>query len=181
MPAAVTPSAAIAPADEQGIRDLLERMRHAWESGDAAAYAAEFANDARYVAATGVRSVGRVAIAESHQKIFDTFFKHTRLGGGYPAELQPVSQDVVLIHASGAVLFPGEDELRVRPNGLLTMLVVRDGNGWRVASFSNTPTGRARNTRFFWRYLASRWAIFLAETRKAKQHMMKQKRRNMNR
>lgn len=181
MTASAMPPAAIVPADERAIRDLLGRMSSAWEAGDGAAYAAEFTEDARYVAATGARSTGREAIAESHQKIFDTFFKGTRLGSGYPAELQPVSPDAVLVHASGAVLFPGEDERRVPPNGLLTMLTVRNGDAWRVASLSNTPTGRARNARFFWRYLVSRWAVFLAEARKGRAHMLEEKRRNMGR
>jgi uncharacterized protein (TIGR02246 family) len=171
----------ITATDDRAIRDLLERMRHAWAAGDGAAYAAEFTEDARYVAATGIRTVGREAIAQSHQKIFETFFKGTWLGRNYPAEFQPVSPDAVLVHASGAVLFPGEEERRVPPNGLLTMLVIRHGETWRVASFSNTPTGRARNARFFWRYLASRWPVFRAEARKARAHMLEEKHRNMGR
>lgn len=171
----------LAPADERAINELLERIGTAWAAGDGAAYAAEFTENARYVAATGVRSRGREAIAESHQKIFDTFFKGTRLGRGYPAELQPVNSQAVLVHASGAVLFPGEHERRVPPNGLVTMLVVRQAGTWRIAAFSNTPTGRARAARFFWRYLVSRWAVLRAEARKAKTHMLAEKRRNMGR
>jgi hypothetical protein len=40
------------------------------------------------------------------------------LGGGYPVQLQSVTPDVVVVHASGAVLFAGEDEAEVpHPTG----------------------------------------------------------------
>jgi uncharacterized protein (TIGR02246 family) len=123
----------------------------------------------------GTRSVGRQAIADSHRKIFDTFFKGTRLGSTYPVELQPVAPDVVLVHASGSVLFPGESERRVPPNGLMTMVAAREGTSWRFVFFADTPTGRARNLRFLWRYLVSRLSLFRAEARKAKANMLAEK------
>jgi uncharacterized protein (TIGR02246 family) len=171
--------AQISPDDEQTIRELLGRMRDAWARGDGAAYASVFSDDARYVNAPGTRSVGRQAIADSHQKIFDSVFKGTCLGSTYPAELQPVAPNVVLVHSSGAVLFPGESEQRVPPNGLITMVAVGEGGSWRFVSFSNTPTGRARNVRFLWRYLVSRLSMFRAEARKARAYMLAQKRQNM--
>jgi uncharacterized protein (TIGR02246 family) len=146
----------LATTDEQAVRRVLEQMGAAWVAGDADAYAELFAPDAHYVTAPGARDIGREAIRETHRKIFATIFRGTRLGSGYPVKLQPVRDGIVLVHSSGAVLFPGEDERRVPPNGLLTMLVVREGDVWRVAAFANTPTGRARSVRFLWRYLASR-------------------------
>lgn len=169
----------ISADDEAAIRELLDRMRDAWACGDGAAYASVFSDDARYVNAPGTRSIGRQAIAESHQKIFDSVLKGTRLGSTYPAELHAVAPNVVLVHGGGAVLFPGESEQRVPPNGLITMVAVGEAGSWRFVSFSNTPTGAARNTRFLWRYLLSRLSIFRAEARKAKAHMLAQKRQNM--
>jgi uncharacterized protein (TIGR02246 family) len=171
--------AQISAEDEAAIRDLLGTMSDAWARGDGTAYAAVFDDDARYVNAPGTRSVGRQAIADSHQKIFDSVLKGTRLGGTYPAELQPVTPNVVLVHSSGAVLFPGESEQRVPPNGLITMVAARDAGSWRFVSFSNTPTGRARNARFVWRYLASRLSMFRTEARKARAHMLAEKQQNM--
>ncbi|MFG2040119.1 hypothetical protein [Dactylosporangium sp. NPDC048998] len=66
----------------------------------------------------------------------------------------------MLVHSSGAVLFPGEDERAVPPNGLLTFVAVRRPEGWRLAAFNNTPTGRARDARFLLRYLRSRVGAF---------------------
>jgi len=171
----------ISHAEEAAINDLLRRMREAWERGDGAAYAALFTKDARYVNAPGTRTVGREQIAASHQQIFDSFFAGTRLGSSYPVELQPVAPNVVLIHTSGAVLFPGEDEQAVASNGLLTIVAVATDDGWRIASFANTPTGKARNARFLVRYLRSRARAFTTESRKARAHMLRQKRDNIAR
>jgi uncharacterized protein (TIGR02246 family) len=173
--------AQISADDEAAIRELLGTMRDAWARGDGTAYAAVFVDDARYVNAPGTRSVGRQAIADSHQKIFDSILKDTRLGSAYPAELQPVTPDVVLVHGSGAVLFPGESEQRVPPNGLITLVAARHAGSWRFVSFNNTPTGRARNVSFLWRYLVSRLSIFRTEARKARAHMLAERQQNMAR
>ena len=171
----------ISPEDEAAITGLLDCMREAWECSDGASYASMFSDDVRYVSATGVRTVGREEIASSHQRIFDSFFAGTRLGSSYPVELQSVAPGVVLVHASGAVLFPGEREQRVAPNGLLTMVAVAGDGGWRVASFANTPTGNARTARFVLRYLRSRFSAFRAEASKARAHMLRNKRANIAR
>lgn len=165
---------AISPEDEAGINGVLARMREAWERGDGAAYAALFDDDAHYVSATGVRSVGRNAIATSHQQIFDSFFAGTRLSGSAPVELQPLAPGVVVVHASGAVLFPGERD--VPPNGLVTMVMTGGAAGWRVASFANTPTGRARSARFVLRYGRSRLAALWADASNARARMLAGKR-----
>jgi uncharacterized protein (TIGR02246 family) len=109
------------------IRTLLDRMGEAWARGDGQAYASVFSEDATFDNAPGQRVVGRQGIAASHQQIFDSVLTHTRLGGGYPVQLQSVTPDVVVVHASGAVLFAGEDEAKVPPNGLLTMVAAQAG------------------------------------------------------
>jgi hypothetical protein len=54
------------------------------------------------------------------------------------------------------VLFAGEDETKIEPNGLLTMVIKRHGEGWCIVSLQNTPTGRFRTLRFVARFFASR-------------------------
>jgi uncharacterized protein (TIGR02246 family) len=124
-------SSKLAPEDEAAIRALLDCMGQAWARGDGDAYASVFSEDATYDNAPGERVVGRQEIAASHQRIFHSVLRHTRLGSGYPVRLQPITPDVVLVHASGAVLFAGEDEAKVPPNGLLTEGV---GDAWCVGT-----------------------------------------------
>jgi uncharacterized protein (TIGR02246 family) len=134
----------LAADDEAAIHELLRAMEDAWARGDGAGYAEVCADDARYVTASGIRIIGRQAIAQAHQTIFDSALRGTRLGVDHPVELQPVAPNVVLVHASGTVLFPDENEQPVRTTGMLTMVAVNDGDAWRFVSFSNTPIERAR-------------------------------------
>ena len=146
------------PEVRQAVDELMGRLGDAWERGDGNAYGALFAEDAQYVTAPGERLHGRRSIADSHQHIFDTFFKGTKLGRGYPVYYRSVTPDLVLVEGSGAVLFPGEAEELVPPNGLMTMLVARQSGEWNILSFQNTPTGRWRTMKLLWRYLMSRFS-----------------------
>ena len=141
---------------EDAARELLLRLREAWESGDGKAYASVFSEDSQYVNAPGERVYGKKAIAESHQKIFDTFFKGSRLGRRYPSRFRPITPDVILVESAGSVLFPGEIEQNIPPNGLITLVVARQDDEWRIVSFQNTPTGRLRKVKFIGRYFLSR-------------------------
>jgi uncharacterized protein (TIGR02246 family) len=172
-------TAMIDEADQTAISSLLAQMRTAWEQADGQAYGANFTDDAHYVNAPGQRVVGAAAIGATHQHVFDTFFRNTHLGSQYDNEIQPIAPGVVLIHSSGSVLFPGETESKVAPNGLMTMLVVKRAGTWKIASFTNTQTGKARNLKFFWRYLKSRAHPFTAEWSKARRHMLDEKQRNI--
>jgi uncharacterized protein (TIGR02246 family) len=160
-------SAVSEPQAEDAVRDVLVYLREAWERGDGEAYASLFSEDAQYVTAPGERLHGRKSIADSHQEIFDTFFKGTKLGRSYASSFRRITSDVVLVESAGSVLFPGETEHRVAPNGLMTLVVARQDNAWRIVSFQNTPTGQWRNAKFLWRYLLSRFSVFRAEAAKA--------------
>src|SRR5215472_8541284 len=106
---------------ESAVLELMDRMAQAWEQGDGEAYGALFSDDPPYVTAPGERLHGRDAIAQSHQRVFDTFFKGTRLGRDYPLRFRALAPEVVLVEASGSVLFPGERETGVPPNGVMTL------------------------------------------------------------
>jgi uncharacterized protein (TIGR02246 family) len=134
----------LATEDQVAIHELLRTMTDAWARGDGAGYAAVCSDDARYVTASGLRIVGRQAIAESHQRVFDSALRGTRLGVDDPVELQPVAPNVVLVHASGTVRFPSGNEQLLRTTGMLTMVAVKDSDAWQFVSFSNTPVERAR-------------------------------------
>jgi uncharacterized protein (TIGR02246 family) len=143
---------------KEAVSDLMGRMGEAWERGDGDAYSLLFSEDAQYVTAPGERLHGRKPIADSHQQIFDTIFKGTKLGRGYPVSFRSITPEVVLVEGCGSVLFPGEVEEKVSPNGLMTLIVAKQGGEWRIVSFQNTPTGRWRTLKFFWRYLVSRFS-----------------------
>jgi uncharacterized protein (TIGR02246 family) len=154
---------------EYAVRDVLIRVCDAWEHGDAEAYASFFSEDAQFVTATGKRMLGRKSIAKESQEILNTLFKGSKLGRRYshPDRLRFIASDVVLVETAGAVLFPGETEDKVAPNGVMTFVVARQDDAWRIVSFHNTPTGRWHKVRLIWRYLLSRISASWPGARKA--------------
>jgi uncharacterized protein (TIGR02246 family) len=145
----------LAPGVEATINDLLRQLSESWQRGDGAAFGAPFAEDAEYITATGDHLHGRQAIAELHQRIFDGIFKNSRLGGQLKT-MRCISPDVVLVQSVGGILFAGEADSAVEPNGIATTVIAKQEGTWRIVSFQNTPTGRHRRLRFLFRILKSR-------------------------
>lgn len=144
------------PTDELDIHTLFARMVEGWNQGNGDAMAAAFTEHADYIVATGQHLHGRREIASVHQHLFDGFFQGTRLAPLQILGMRYIRPDVMLVHSTGSVLMPGEDENRVAPNGLTSVLLTRDNGAWEIAAFQNTPTGHLRTIRFFWRWITAR-------------------------
>ena len=67
--------------DETVLKTFVDQMIEAWNHGDAAGFAAPFAEDADFIAFEGTHLRGRAAIIGFHQPLFDTALKGTRLEG----------------------------------------------------------------------------------------------------
>jgi uncharacterized protein (TIGR02246 family) len=124
-------------ADETAVRGTFQRLLDAWGRGDGSAYGAWFTDDADYVAFDGSRTVGRRAIAESHQRLFDTWLKGTRLTGRIEA-VRFLCPDVALVHATGGTIFAGEAAPRPSRDSIQTLVAVRRDGEWRFTAFHNS-------------------------------------------
>jgi uncharacterized protein (TIGR02246 family) len=133
--AAANVAAANVAADESAVRALFAELLAAWGRGDGAGYGALFTEDAPYVAFDGSVRVGRQAIAEEHQKLFDTWLKGTRLVGTIDT-LQFLSPETAVVVATGATLMPGKDR-PARPS-IQTLVAIKQNGTWRFAAFQNT-------------------------------------------
>jgi uncharacterized protein (TIGR02246 family) len=100
---------------EDAVRAVMARLREAWERGDGQAYASLFSEDAQYVTAPGERMRGRKSIADSHQEIFNTFFKETKLGHGYPSSLRRTRRMSFWLSPPVRSCFPGRAKAKLRP------------------------------------------------------------------
>jgi uncharacterized protein (TIGR02246 family) len=134
-------------ADETAVRGLFQQLLDAWGRGDGAAYAALFTEDADYVAFDGSRTVGRQAIAESHQRLFDTWLKGTRLTARIEA-VRFLCPDVALLHTTGGTIFAGETAPRPSRDSIQTLVAVRRDGEWRFRAFHNTRI--LRRTKLQW-------------------------------
>jgi len=118
--------------DEQIIRDMVQRAVDSWNAGDAAAFAAPFAEDADFVVVNGMHIQGREAITAGHRWLFDTIYRGSH--NAYTVEnLRFVRSDVALARV-GARLQVGEETREARSLWVFT----KEGGSWQVASFQNT-------------------------------------------
>ncbi|MBL1076562.1 SgcJ/EcaC family oxidoreductase [Nocardia sp. 2] len=124
-------------ADEVSIRELIDRTTDAWTRNDADAYAAEFAVDADYVVFDGTRLHGRDAIRDLHAQLFRTLLYGTRLEGGIES-VRFLTDDIALVHATGAVLFAWQQGTPKRRLSRNTWVLRRTPVGWEVQAFHNT-------------------------------------------
>ncbi len=135
LPTASAPPPPPRPAVDAAVRGLFQQMLAAWGRGDGRAYGAPLTDDADYVAFDGSHTVGHDTIAVSHQRLFDTWLRGTRLVGQVD-RVRLLAPDVALVHAAGATLMPGKDR-PVRPS-IQTLVAVKRDDDWRFAAFHNT-------------------------------------------
>jgi uncharacterized protein (TIGR02246 family) len=116
--------------------ELVGRLERAWNEAGGQAFGEPFAPDADFVDIRGEHHRSREAIAAGHQAIFDSVYE----GSSVDYELtgaRELSEDVILAHAT-AVLRAPSGPLAGEHSSVLSMVLVRGGDGWEIASFHNT-------------------------------------------
>jgi uncharacterized protein (TIGR02246 family) len=123
--------------DEQALHSLYQQLIEAWNNGDGQAYGAVFTTDASYVDVTGTNTQGRQAISASHQHLFQTFLKGSRLVATITS-IRFLRPDVALLHVQGNTLLPGQAELAPDRATLETAIAVKEQGKWLFAALQNT-------------------------------------------
>jgi uncharacterized protein (TIGR02246 family) len=116
--------------------ELIGRLEQAWNEADGRAFGEPFTADADFVDIRGEHHRGREAIAAGHQAIFDSIYK----GSSTDYELtraRELSDDVILAHATG-LLRALSGPLAGEHSAVQTLVLVRGGEGWKIAAFHNT-------------------------------------------
>lgn len=147
--------------DEASVRELYRALLDAWGEGDGEAYGALFTEDAEYVSFDGTRTRGREEIAASHQRLFDTWLKGTRLVGRVEG-VRFVVPVVALAHAVGGTVTRNQTEPSPERRSIQTLVAVREGDEWRFGSFHNTrvrPIDRNVGTLLAWTLADAPWKL----------------------
>jgi uncharacterized protein (TIGR02246 family) len=121
------------------VTETLDRLSAAWNAGDAAAYAAEFTEDATYVIWNGTVLHGRTAVEDTHRWLFAGPLKGSRFAEQSEAPVvRFVRPDVAHVIASGGITPDGQDELPDERASTVSFLLEETAEGWKVAAFQNT-------------------------------------------
>lgn len=119
------------------INETLDRMRRAWDAGDASAFAEEFTDDATYVIFAGIVSRGRDEIRTDHVPVLERWQRGTRMSMRV-LDVRVYGGDIAIVLTEGGI---GKGA-RIRHDKVQTYTLVRDGDRWRCAAFQNTKRNR---------------------------------------
>jgi len=122
--------------DRAAIDALVHSLEAAWNAGDGDAFAAPFAADADFVNVRAEHHRGRQAIAAGHTAIFRSIYAGST-NQYIVRSARLLTGDVALVHVDAALDVPS-GPLAGRLRALYSMVLVRQGSGWEVASFHNT-------------------------------------------
>lgn len=125
---------------DRAAQTIVDTLIASWNAGNGAAYSAPFTEDATFRVWNGLLSRGRAAIAEDHQRIFDTFYAGTELQLEI-VDTKQLTRDVALVYLEGSVSRGGQ-ELEPMPGmqGAFPFMVLQQLEGsWQVVHFQNTP------------------------------------------
>jgi len=125
---------------EDAIEDFFERLRAAWDAGDAQAYAAQFTADATYVTWMGYPLTGRKDIEQTHSDVFQRWCAGTRMGIK-TLQTKASGPDLCIVLTIGGL---GE-EGPIAFDKLQTFVLVRVERRWLCAAFQNTTMSQSVN------------------------------------
>jgi uncharacterized protein (TIGR02246 family) len=132
---------------EADVREVLGRLADAWNSGDAAAYARLFTEDADYVTYFGLNLPGRDVIESSHRALFEGPLKGSKLTGqlGASAKVRSVRPDVAVAVVGGGSSVTGADTTDEGRESTVSFVLVREGGEWLITAFQNTRVSDPRS------------------------------------
>lgn len=126
-------------------RRIISQLESAWNAGDGPGFARPFADNADFVDIRGVHHQGGEAIGHGHQAIFDSIYRGSRIAYRL-THARELADGVILVHSTGELDTPS-GPLAGKGEALQSLVLVREGEEWKVASFHNTvvappPGGR---------------------------------------
>ena len=116
---------------------FLDRIRQAWDAGDARAYGRQFADDASYIIFMGEATFGRAEITQTHHEVFTKWQKGTRMIVK-PISTRPVDADTVVVVTIGGI---GKGRTIEYDKFQTYTLRNRDGR-YECVAFQNTEMSR---------------------------------------
>ena len=115
---------------------VMKRLEDSWNAADGGGFAEPFAVDADFVAIRGDLHTGRRAIAEGHQRIFDTIYAGSTLSLRV-LQARELEGGVILAHVRGEIDAP-TGPLAGQHAAIATVVLVPHGGDHEIAAFHNT-------------------------------------------
>ncbi len=114
------------------VEEIITELERAWNAGDGAAWAANFAEDADFVDVVGRIQRGRAVIARESQNIFDTIYRGSTLKISLVSS-RPIGDGLELAHTTTVLQIPAGP--KAGEGRAVQTKLVRDG---KIVAFHNT-------------------------------------------
>ncbi len=131
-------------AAESKIEAVLAALEDSCNRHDMPAYAAQFTADADFVNVLGMRQRGRPTIEAQHIAIHKTVFRNSQLRT-LGKSVRFLTPQVAVAHVDWEMT--GHETSHIKDwnlpavrKGVLTAVLVVDGDAWRIAALHNTDT-----------------------------------------
>jgi uncharacterized protein (TIGR02246 family) len=113
------------------------RMNEAWNRGDATEFFADFADDAVFADWEGTIYRGREEMIATHQPIFDTVVKGSRLVRSEVPFARITLPGWGVVHHRMGIVMPGEEEPLSSRYSMQLFVVVWQNDRWEVTALQN--------------------------------------------
>ena len=122
---------------ETAVRGLYRDILNGWNSADAGAFAAPFAEDGVVIGFDGSEIAGQAEIAAAMAAIF----AHHATGSyvGIVRSCTALGPEAALLRAVIGVVPAGQSDLKPELNAMQSLVAHRRDKGWRVVLYHNTP------------------------------------------
>ena len=127
--------------DSTAIKKVLADQYGAWAAGDAAAFVADYAEDATVIMPGSYRR-NKDEIRRSMTQSFATFLKDSKVTD----EIQSIrflEDDYAIAVSKAGILFPGETEVPANRYVYATWVLQRRDGKWLVESYHNSPVDQS--------------------------------------
>ena len=125
-------------ADQQAIREVMDRFMDGWNRHDAKAFAGMFAEDADFTNWRGMGARGRSKIEEFHSPMFATVFKnsHQKYTDIKARFIRP-DVAAVDVHWEMTGVVDAQGNPRPDRQGLLNFVMAKDAGRWQIVVMHN--------------------------------------------
>lgn len=132
------------PARAPDPESLVQEFVRAWNVHDTDALGRLFTQDMEWITVNGTWEKGGARIQAEMKEAHETYFKNTTLKA-LRTSVRRLQPDVAVIHYVWELTGRIDSQGRTRgpSNGIVTAVLVRQEDGWRIAAAQNTYARRA--------------------------------------
>lgn len=126
-------------------QDILATLQRGWNSGSGSAFSEPFAGTCDFVTIRGElhQNASPHMLAEAHQGLFVSIYKGSKIVYSL-IQAKAYAPDLIVVHAMSELDAP-TGPLQGKNNSVISIILAKDADSWKIRSFHNTLVFPNRN------------------------------------